>query len=67
MTCLCRGEWDWRSDMWCMQNSQVSPAEDRLFQRPLLDLHMMVSLNGMERTLPQWHALLQASGFKLAR
>ena len=53
--------------MWGMQNSQVSPAEDRLFQRALLDLHMMVSLNGMERTLPQWHALLQASGFRLAR
>ena len=50
-----------------MQNSQVSPAEDAMFLRALLDLHMMVSLDGCERTLPQWQVLLQAAGFSIHR
>ena len=50
-----------------LQNSLVSPAQDRACQRALLDLQMMVSLNGAERSLPQWTALLQPCGFKIAR
>lgn len=32
----------------------------------LLDLHMLVELGGRERTDPEWRALLEQSGFRLA-
>jgi O-methyltransferase len=32
----------------------------------LLDLHMLVELGGRERTEPEWQALLEQSGFRLA-
>jgi hypothetical protein len=35
-------------------------------QLKLMDLHMMVSLPGKERTEAEWRALLRAGGFELA-
>jgi hypothetical protein len=35
--------------------------DDPLFQRALLDIHMMVALNGAERTVPQWCAALRSN------
>ena len=32
--------------------------KDPLFQRALMDVHMMVCLNGHERTVPEWCALI---------
>ena len=50
-----------------LQNSQVSPVEDSMFLRALNDLHMMVQLDGAERTLSQWRTMLHATGFKISR
>ncbi|BDA50265.1 3'-hydroxy-N-methyl-(S)-coclaurine 4'-O-methyltransferase [Coccomyxa sp. Obi] len=36
---------------------------DPLFQRALLDVHMMVVHNGAERTVTEWKGLLNAAGF----
>ncbi|EIE23146.1 hypothetical protein COCSUDRAFT_66185 [Coccomyxa subellipsoidea C-169] len=40
---------------------------DPLFQRALLDVHMMVALNGAERTVAQWKQMLGEAGFTFAR
>jgi O-methyltransferase domain len=34
---------------------------------PLLDLHMMVTLTGRERTLTEYQALLEQAGFRLGK
>ena len=45
----------------------LPPLGDRgATQAKLLDLHMMVSLPGKERTEAEWRALLRAAGFELA-
>lgn len=49
------------------QASQLGDYTDALFNRGVLDLHMMVSLDGAERTEVQWRALLSDAGFALER
>jgi hypothetical protein len=45
--------------MWsvCLQTTLADDFYDPLFQRGLLDVHMMVALHGAERTAPEWCAL----------
>ncbi|BDA50119.1 Acetylserotonin O-methyltransferase [Coccomyxa sp. Obi] len=40
---------------------------DPLFQRAIFDVHMMVALNGVERTVTQWTDLLRTAGFSFVR
>ena len=39
------------------QTTMGNEFRDPLFQRALMDVHMMVCLNGHERTIPEWCAL----------
>ena len=48
-----------------MQTAQMGDHFDVLFNRGVLDMHMMVSLDGAERSQAQWSALLATSGFRL--
>ena len=36
------------------QTTMGDEFNDPLFQRALMDVHMMVCLNGHERTVPEW-------------
>lgn len=38
----------------CVQTTMGDEFKDPLFQRALMDIHMMVCLNGHERTVPEW-------------
>ena len=46
---------------------QLGDHTDILFNRGVLDLHMMVSLNGAERTEPQWMAMMLSAGFHVEK
>ncbi len=37
-----------------LQTTMGDEFNDPLFQRALMDVHMMVCLNGHERTVPEW-------------
>ena len=37
-----------------LQTTLSDEFKDPLFQRALMDVHMMVCLNGHERTVPEW-------------
>jgi len=41
------------------------PETDEPHLSKMFDLHMMLTLNGKERTLTQWHELLASAGFKV--
>ena len=40
--------------MMMLQTTMGDEFNDPLFQRALMDVHMMVCLNGHERTVPEW-------------
>ena len=40
-----------------VQTTMGNEFKDPLFQRALMDVHMMVCLNGHERTVPEWCVL----------
>ena len=48
-----------------LQNVQLGVARDLVYYRAVLDLHMMVSLNGAERTTEQHSHLLAQASFRL--
>lgn len=56
---------DSRSVGWqtCVENDFYDP----LMTRAVLDVHMLVALNGAERTDKQWRDLLSKSGFAFHR
>lgn len=41
------------------------PETDEPHLSKMFDLHMMLTLNGKERSLTQWHELLSSAGFKV--
>ena len=43
----------------------VAEGVDLISARGVLDMHMLVQTNGIERTQSQWRSLLHAAGFKL--
>ena len=49
----------------CLQNVQLGDLSDGLFNRGELDIHMMISLEGAERSEAQWIVMLAAAGFRL--
>ncbi len=48
------GSLQWLSLRCFVQTTIGEEFADPLFQRALLDVHMMVALNGAERTVAQW-------------
>jgi hypothetical protein len=47
-----------------MQTCVADEFNDPLMTRGILDVHMLVALNGAERTQKQWKGLLSAAGFE---
>lgn len=50
-----------------MQTCVENEFNDPLMMRAVLDMHMLVCLNGAERTDTQWKGLLSQAGFRFRR